>query len=208
MKALILVDIQNDFLPGGSLAVEKGDQIIPIVNALMPYFDEVIATQDWHPEGHVSFDQTHGKETFSTIEVNGLEQILWPVHTVQGTTGAEFHPDLDRTHITKYVKKGVDPLVDSYSTFFDNKKKHKTDLEAYLKEKGVDELYIAGLALDFCVRYSCLDALGLGFRVFLIEEACRGVNEKDSKAAVEEIKQLGGKVVTVDEVVKRMLKKK
>lgn len=194
MKALILVDIQNDFLPGGALAVPEGNAIIPLVNTLAIRFPLIVATQDWHPRDHGSFAANHpGKKVGDIVDLNGLPQILWPVHCVQGTPGAAFTPELDTTRIQKVFQKGADPRVDSYSGFFDNGRRHATGLGEYLKGENVDAAYLAGLATDYCVKFTALDALQLGFETYLIEDACRGVNLKpgDVENAVEEMRAAG-----------------
>ncbi|MBN1438812.1 MAG: bifunctional nicotinamidase/pyrazinamidase [Anaerolineales bacterium] len=197
MKALILVDIQNDFCPGGALAVPEGDAVIPIANRLQKEFDLVVATQDWHPRGHASFASTHGKPVYEVIEIRGAPQTLWPDHCVQGTAGAELAPGLERTRIARVFQKGTDPEIDSYSGFLDADHKHSTGLADYLREKGVEEIYIAGLATDYCVKSTALDAVQLGFRTRVIEDACRGVNIQpdDSLKALEEMQAAGVIVV-------------
>jgi nicotinamidase/pyrazinamidase len=177
MNALILVDIQNDFVPGGALAVPEGDAIVPLVNRLQPCFDLVVATQDWHPANHGSFASSHpGCRPGEVIDLQGLPQILWPVHCVQGTPGADFVPGLNCERWDRVFTKGTDPAIDSYSGFFDNGRRQPTGLGDYLREKGVTDVYVVGLATDYCVKFTALDALQLGFRVYLIEDACRGVN--------------------------------
>ncbi len=176
MKALLLVDLQNDFLPGGSLAVPKGDEVVPVANLLQLHFDRVVATQDWHPAEHGSFASFYrAKVPGDIVELAGQPQILWPSHCVQGTPGAELAPDLERPRIEKVFFKGVDPEVDSYSAFFDNAAKRSTGLAEYLRRTGVTQLYILGLATDYCVKFSALDAARLGFETFVVEDGCRGV---------------------------------
>jgi nicotinamidase/pyrazinamidase len=190
MDALILVDLQNDFCPGGTLAVPEGDLIIPRVNELQKEFPLVVATQDWHPADHGSFAANHpGKTPGEVIELDGLTQILWPVHCMQGTPGAALHPRLDRSAIARVFRKGDDRRWDSYSGFFDNGHRKATGLEAYLKDRGADAVYLCGLATDYCVKHTALDAVRLGFETFLIEDACRGVNLKpdDAHRAVQEM---------------------
>ncbi len=194
MRALILVDIQNDFLPDGALAVRHGDEIIPIVNKLQPKFELVVMTQDFHPANHGSFAENHpGLRPYDVVNLNGLQQVLWPTHCVQGSPGAEFSIALDIRNVDRIFQKGTDPGVDSYSGFFDNGRKKATGLGDYLSEKGVTEVYVCGLATDFCVKYTALDALSLGFKTFLIEDASRGVeiNEGDVKKAVAELQEAG-----------------
>jgi nicotinamidase/pyrazinamidase len=194
MKALILVDIQNDFLPGGALAVPGGDAIVPAVNQLLPDYPLVVATQDWHPPDHGSFAANHaGRLPFEQIDLHGLPQTLWPVHCVQNTGGACFAPGLDTRHIHRIFFKGTDPRVDSYSGLFDNGHRNSTGLADYLRERGVTEVSVCGLATDYCVKFTALDALREGFHVTLLESACRGVNLRpgDVDAAVEEMRSAG-----------------
>jgi nicotinamidase/pyrazinamidase len=180
MKSLLLIDIQNDFLPGGALAVPEGDSVIPIANRLMRGFEEIVATQDWHPANHGSFAANHpGKKPGDTITLSGLPQILWPVHCVQNTAGADFAAALDQFHITHITRKGTDPAIDSYSGFFDNGHRGETDLHRYLQARDITDVFIAGLATDYCVKFTALDARALGYRVHLVIDACRGVNMKD-----------------------------
>jgi nicotinamidase/pyrazinamidase len=177
-SALIVVDIQNDFCPGGSLAVRGGDEIIPSINSLMGGFNLVVASQDWHPAGHISFASAHeGKKPFDTVELMGEEQILWPDHCVSGTRGAEFHKDLDVRPIVLVVRKGWHANVDSYSVFFENDHVTPTGLEPYLRGLGVRRIFIVGLALDFCVYYSAKDALRRGFETRIIADASRGIDQ-------------------------------
>jgi len=187
MKALLLVDIQNDFLPGGALAVPKADHIIPLIQEMVHYpFDLIIAIKDWHPMKHESFINNHlNKKKGDVINLGGVQQILWPAHCVQGTWGAEFAPGWDTTQVDKVIYKGENVGIDSYSAFFDNAERIKTGLEDYLKANSVKELYIAGLATDYCVKYSVLNAIQLGFKPYVIADACRGVNlnPSDSHAA-------------------------
>jgi len=199
MKTLILVDIQNDFLPGGALAVPEGDVIVPIVNGLLPRFDLVMATQDWHPADHGSFAANHpGRAAFENIELNGLPQTLWPVHCVQNTGGACFAPGLDTRCVARVFPKGMDPRVDSYSGLFDNGRRGSTGMAEWLKEKGVRELWVCGLATDFCVKFTALDAVAEGFRVHLITDACRGIDLPPGNvaAALAEMAAAGVQLVT------------
>ena len=203
MKTLILVDLQNDFCPRGALAVPEGDRVIAVANRLHPRFDLVVATQDWHPRDHASFADNHpGTKPGDLIELNGLQQILWPVHCVQGTRGADFHPDLVRDRFARVFHKGTDPAADSYSCFFDNARRKSTGLGDYLKDRGAGEVYICGLATDYCVKFSALDAVDLGFQTHVIEDACRGVNLNagDVSAAIEEMRRAGVDVVNSSEV--------
>ncbi len=197
MKALIIVDVQNDFCPGGALAVNDGDKIVPVVNSLMDKFDLVVATQDWHPKKHSSFASTHGKNIYDVIDIDGLLQTLWPDHCVQKSPGAELRADLDKNKITKIFHKGTDKNIDSYSGFFDNGHKKATGLGIYLHRKDVKEVYITGLATDYCVKYTALDAVELGFKTNIILEACRGVNINpgDVDKAVDEMKKAGVNII-------------
>jgi len=199
MSALILVDLQNDFMPGGALAVPDGDSVIPVANRLAQSFDLVVATQDWHPPGHGSFASQHlGKHPGDMIELDGFRQELWPDHCVQGTSGAELHAGLDVGRITRVFQKGADPCVDSYSTFFDNAHRKSTGLGDYLKEKGVREVYLMGLATDYCVKFSVLDAVELGFQANVIEDGCRGIDLQagDVSRAIDEMKTVGAVIVS------------
>lgn len=194
MKALILVDLQNDFLPGGALAVPGGNEVIPVANQLMREFDLVVATQDWHPPDHVSFAANHpGHHPYDVIRVDGLPQTLWPVHCVQLTGGACFAPGLDTSRITRIFPKGTDRSVDSYSGFFDNGHRHATGLADWLRGRGVTDVVVCGVATDYCVRATALDAVSEGFRVRLIEEGCRGVNitPGDVTRALDEMRRAG-----------------
>lgn len=203
MKALILVDLQNDFLPGGALAVPDGDSVIPVANRLRMHFDRVIATKDWHPEGHGSFASSHpGQEVGQFVNLGGQSQILWPDHCIEETHGADFAPGLETSGIEKIFYKGVDPKVDSYSAFFDNAHLRATGLGDYLRETGVSEVYVLGLATDYCVKFTALDALHLGFRVHVVADGCRAVNlcAGDGGRALEEMRQAGAQVITSAEV--------
>ena len=206
MKALILVDLQNDFLPGGALPVPEGDAVIPVANHLITYFDLVVATQDWHPADHGSFAANHpGKNPGDSIILHGLDQILWPVHCVRNTPGAFFAGDLDTNRLDRIFLKGTDPDIDSYSGFFDNGHKKDTGLGDYLRENGVTDVYILGLATDYCVRFTALDACQLGFTTFLVEDGCRGVNLNpgDIHASIEDMKKAGVIVLTSDDIIGR-----
>lgn len=199
MKTLILVDIQNDFLPGGALAVPDGDAIVPIVNRLLPRFDLVVATQDWHSADHGSFAANHpGRQPFESIELNGLPQTLWPVHCVQNTGGVCFAPGLDTRRVARVFPKGTDARVDSYSGLFDNGRRSSTGLAEWLKENGARELWVCGLATDFCVKFTALDAVAEGFRVNLITDACRGIDLPPGNiaAALAEMQAAGVRLVT------------
>lgn len=195
--ALILVDIQNDFLPGGALAVPDGDAVIPIANRLMEDFEIIVATQDWHPADHGSFATNHpGHQLFETIDLHGLPQTLWPVHCVQGTPGAEFADSLNTGKITKVFRKGTDPQIDSYSGLHDNGHRKTTGLGDWLREQGVRDITVCGLATDYCVKFTALDALAEGFGVTLHIPASRGVNltPGDVERAITEMAQAGIKI--------------
>ncbi|WP_162052788.1 bifunctional nicotinamidase/pyrazinamidase [Pontibacter pamirensis] len=196
MKALLLIDIQNDFLPGGALAVPEGDAIIPVVNRLQEQFDLVIATQDWHPEGHKSFASNHaGKKTFEVIELQGLKQVLWPDHCLQGSTGAAFSEAADMRKVEAIFRKGMNPEIDSYSGFYDNGHLKSTGLTDYLRSKEVTEVYLAGLAADYCVYFTAKDALQEGFKAYVIEDATRAISPEGFDKAKADIESKGGKLV-------------
>ncbi len=181
---LLVVDVQNDFCPGGALAVPDGDQVVPVINRLVPRFAHVILTQDWHPRGHSSFASTYpGRKPFETIDLPYGKQVLWPDHCVQETPGAAFHPDLDLRRAELIVRKGFRREIDSYSAFFENDRKTPTGLGGCLHERGFTRVFLAGLATDFCVRYSAEDARTLGFEVVVIEDACRGIDTNGSMQA-------------------------
>ena len=181
---LIMVDVQNDFCPGGALAVPRGDEVVPIVNRLAARFRNVVLTQDWHPRGHFSFASTHpGKKPYETVAAPYGPQVLWPDHCVQGTPGAAFHPALQIPHAAPLLRKGMDRTIDSYSAFYENDRKTPTGLIGYLRERGLTRVFLAGLAFDFCVRYSAEDASREGFAVFVVEDACRGIDVDGSVAA-------------------------
>src|SRR5260370_2527979 len=198
-RALIIVDVQNDFIPGGALPTRNGDEVVPVINRLQPLFPLVVATQDWHPPNHGSFASNHpGHKPGDVIDLDGLEQILWPDHCVQGSKGAEFHPDLDTSRIDRVVRKGTDPAIDSYSTFFDNARRKSTGLERYLRENDVTDVFIGGLATDYCVLWSARDAIELAFTTHVIRDACRGVelSPGDIERAFEEMRALGVDVIS------------
>ncbi|GLK72033.1 bifunctional nicotinamidase/pyrazinamidase [Ancylobacter dichloromethanicus] len=181
---LLVVDPQNDFCPGGRLAVPGGDEVVPVVNRLAPHFAHVVLTQDWHPRGHLSFATSHpGARPFETIEVAYGAQILWPEHCVQGTRGAAFRDDLDIPHAQLVLRKGYHPTIDSYSAFYENDRRTATGLAGYLRERGLRRVFLAGLAFDFCVRYSAEDALHSGFEVVVVDDACRSIDVDSSEAA-------------------------
>ena len=196
-KALIIVDIQNDFCKGGSLEVADGEKIIPYINHLMKTnnYDEIILTQDFHPTEHKSFAVNNGKSVGEIIELNGIQQVMWPEHCVQGTRGAEFHPELEQRFTTFIIKKGTNPEVDSYSAFYDNKGLINTGLADYLKTKNIRNIEIVGLALDYCVKYTCLDALKEQFNVKLHLKGTQAIDQSNVQNIVNE---LSGKGVIVE----------
>jgi len=176
MKALIVIDVQNDFCPGGALAVAGGDEIIAPINALMKDFDAVVLTQDWHPAGHSSFATSHDADPMSVIDMPYGSQVLWPDHCVIGSSGAEFHADLNVDAANMIIRKGFNPAIDSYSAFYENDHTTPTGLEGYLRTRGVTDLVIVGLATDFCVNYSAVDAAKLGFNVTVRMDLCRAID--------------------------------
>jgi nicotinamidase/pyrazinamidase len=183
-SALIVVDLQNDFCEGGALAVKDGDQVVAPVNAMAPLFDSVVLTQDWHPRGHVSFASSWpGRGLYDNIEAEGIPQILWPDHCVQGSPGAAFHPGLESDRASIILRKGMRPRLDSYSAFFENDRRTPTGLEGWLRSLAASEIYVAGLATDFCILYTVLDALRLGYKAFVVEDAVRGVDMPPGGAA-------------------------
>ncbi|MHC4401176.1 MAG: bifunctional nicotinamidase/pyrazinamidase [Planctomycetota bacterium] len=197
MKALVIVDVQNDFCPGGALAVPEGDRVVTVVNRLQPHFGLVVATQDWHPANHGSFAANHeGRKPGDVVDLNGLEQILWPVHCVRNTHGAVFHAGLDRGRIQRVFQKGTDPGIDSYSGLFDNGHRRATGLDEFLKEERVSDVCVCGLATDYCVKFTALDSVGLGFATYVIDDACRGVNLKPGDVA-EAIDRMRAEGVTI-----------
>lgn len=198
MRALLLIDLQYDFCPGGALAVAHGDETIPVAQRLLPKFDTVVATQDWHPANHGSFAVNHpGARPYNISELAGLPQVLWPAHCVQGTHGAELHADLDRARISQVIRKGTDPEIDSYSGFYDNGHRKATGLADWLTAHGIDELFVLGLATDYCVKFTTLDARKLGFGVSLVVDGCRGVNLQpdDSDKAIAEMRAAGVHII-------------
>lgn len=203
MKTLLLVDIQNDFLPGGALAVSHGEEVIAVANRISPCFPLVVATQDWHPANHGSFAVNHpGKQPGDVIDLGGLPQVLWPPHCIQESWGARFPDALHRERIRRIFRKGMDPAIDSYSGFFDNGRRQATGLGEYLHEAGVSSLYVMGLATDYCVRATALDANSLGFHTAVVEEGCRGVDLKpgDSERALREMEGQGVRRTTEAEL--------
>ncbi len=206
-RALLVVDVQNDFLPGGALAVPGGDTIIPVVNQLLELpFDVRVGSRDYHPRHHCSFASIWGKNVGECIIVDGGEQILWPDHCVQGTKGSEFALELHYSRFHKVVYKGVDIAIDSYSAFFDNQKRRSTGLGDYLSQHAIDELYVAGLATDYCVLYSVQDARALGFKTTVIIDGCRGIDLRagDVDRAIDVMRDLGVHIKTAEEVTLKL----
>ncbi|WP_137157261.1 bifunctional nicotinamidase/pyrazinamidase [Rhizobium sp. FKL33] len=192
-EALVVIDVQNDFCPGGALAVADGDAILPAVNALISRFDHVALTQDWHPAGHSSFASSHaGKAPFDSVTMPYGEQTLWPDHCIQGTPGAEFHPGLVWTKAELVIRKGYRTAIDSYSAFFENDHTTPTGLAGYLRERGIEAVTLCGLATDFCVAFSALDAVAAGFKTTVALDACRGIDLGGSMSAqLEKMRQAG-----------------
>lgn len=196
MKALIVVDIQNDFLQGGSLAVQGGNEIIPVINSIQEKFDLVVATQDWHPKGHKSFASQHSnKSVYDKIDLNGIEQVLWPDHCVQGTVGAEISSELNQNKIEAIFRKGMNTTIDSYSGFYDNGKLKCTGLGDFLKGRGVKEIFVCGLAADYCVYFTAKDALELGFTSAIIENATKAIDVSNFENIKRNFIQNGGNII-------------
>lgn len=200
--ALLIIDVQKDFCPGGNLAVPDGDQVVPVINKLIGKFDHVLQTQDWHTPGHHSFASAHeGKAPFDSIRLNYGEQTLWPDHCVQGTDGASFHAELETNKSEIIIRKGFRKEIDSYSAFFENDHQTSTGLTGYLRERGIQQLYLVGLATDFCVKWSAIDGRKQGFQVYVIEDGVRGIDIEGSVAkAWREMEQIGIKRITSDQI--------
>ena len=204
MKALLIIDLQNDFLSGGALAVNDGGEIIPVINELQSFFDLIIATKDWHPANHGSFASNHQNgETGNVINLNGIEQVLWPDHCIQNSFGAELSSLLNKDSISKVIVKGTDYEIDSYSAFFDNNHTNSTGLHQYLKENNVDELFVTGLATDYCVYFTVKDALQLGYKTWLVTDAVKGVNinPSDSQKATGDMEKNGAMLINSKEII-------
>lgn len=197
MRALVITDVQHDFMPGGALGVRGANEIVPIINALIPKFDHVVATLDWHPPNHVSFASAHQKKPGEKIRIGAIEQILWPDHCIQNTRGADFASGLHRDKIEAVFHKGVDAKVDSYSTFFDNARRRSTGLADHLRKRKLSDLYFVGVATDYCVLYSVLDALDLGFEAAVIRDACRaiGLEPRDEERALLRMSEKGARIL-------------
>jgi len=203
-KALVIIDVQNDFCPGGSLAVPEGDRVVPYINTIMPVFDTVIATQDWHPASHGSFASTHpGKKPFETGAVSGIEQTLWPDHCVAGTAGAELHPALRTEPVGLILRKGMNVHVDSYSAFTENDRTTRTGLHGYLSALGIKTVCLCGLATDFCVYYTAMDSVNLGFRTVVVLDACSGIDlpAGNVKRCIEDMKSHGISISSTQEIL-------
>jgi nicotinamidase/pyrazinamidase len=197
-SALLLVDLQHDFCAGGALEVRDGDAVVSVANRMIPHFATVVATQDFHPPSHGSFAANHqGIEVGQVFDFGGLAQVAWPVHCVEGTPGAELHRDLDTQRLATVVRKGTDPSVDSYSAFFDNGRRKSTGLSQWLRERQIGDLYVMGLATDYCVKFTVLDALEQGFAVWLLEDGCRAVNLQphDGEQAIAEMRSAGATII-------------
>jgi nicotinamidase/pyrazinamidase len=201
-KALIIIDVQNDFCPGGALAVPDGDTVIPVINRISSRFDKVVATQDWHPEDHISFAVRHMLNEYEVIKLEEIEQVLWPVHCVPGTWGAEFHKDLDTRPVDLIIRKGNNPEIDSYSAFFENDRKTVTGLHYYLQGLKIEKLYLCGLATDYCVYYSAIDARNLGFDVYFIIDGTRGIDfpADNIKKSLQHMTGRGIHIITHDKL--------
>jgi nicotinamidase/pyrazinamidase len=201
--ALLVIDVQNDFIPGGNLAVPEGEQIVPLINQLARQFEQVVIAQDWHPAGHASFASSHpGRKPYDVIQLPYGEQTLWPDHCVQATAGAEFHSGLDLPHAQLIIRKGCNPDIDSYSAFLEADRSTTTGLAGYLKERGIDTVYMVGLALDFCVMFSALDARSAGFNAFVVLDACRAIDLDGSLAvAIERMQTAGVGLIQSSELI-------
>jgi len=203
-KTLIITDVQRDFMPGGALGISGANFIIPTINQLIPKFDHVVAVRDWHPSGHVSFASTHGKRVGETVQIGEIEQILWPDHCIQESRGAQLADGLQTERIEAIFGKGTDPLIDSYSAFFDTNRHRSTGLADFLKDHKLKDLYFVGVATDYCVLYSVLDALELGFKVTVILDACRSINRRlgDETRAIDAMKAKGAKMAAAEKFLK------
>ncbi|MFJ2715281.1 bifunctional nicotinamidase/pyrazinamidase [Pseudomonas sp. NPDC087346] len=202
-SALLVIDVQNDFIPGGKLAVPEGEQIVPLINQLAGQFKQVVIAQDWHPAGHASFASSHpGRKPYDVIQLPYGEQTLWPDHCVQNTAGAEFHSGLDLPHAQLIIRKGCNPDIDSYSAFLEADRSTTTGLAGYLKERGIDTVYMVGLALDFCVMFSALDARSAGFNAFVVLDASRAIDLDGSLAvAIERMQTAGVGLIQSSELI-------
>jgi nicotinamidase/pyrazinamidase len=205
MHALILVDVQNDFVPGGALAVPGGDEILPVVNRLQDSFGLIVATQDWHPANHKSFASNHaGKKAFDKVIMHGMDQVLWPDHCIQGSHGAELHSNLNLNQVEAIFRKGMDADIDSYSGFYDNGYKKSTGLAGYLRERKVKKVYVCGLAADYCVFYTVKDALKENFETYIIEDATRAIDANGFDKAKDEILSKGGQIINTENLYRHL----
>ena len=198
-NALMVVDVQNDFCPGGALAIQDGDRVIPVINQIQPIFDTIIATQDWHPPDHVSFAANHpGKKVYEIIDIDGISQVLWPPHCISGSMGAAFHPDLETKRFKFILHKGMNPNLDSYSVFLENDRKTPTGMDGYLRSQEITRVFLSGLATDYCVLYSALDAVSSGFETIVVLDACCGVDvpEGNIEKAIRLMKRSGVKIIS------------
>ena len=197
--ALLVIDVQPDFMPGGALAVPDGDAVVPVINRLLERMPHAIATQDWHPPGHASFASTHtGRRPFETIELAYGAQTLWPDHCIQGSAGAALHPDLDLRRVELILRKGFRPGIDSYSAFRENDRAALTGLESYLRERGITRVFLAGLARDYCVQYTAEDALEQGFDVLILEDACRAIDAAAAALQGQRLAERGARSIVTD----------
>ena len=203
-NALLIVDVQNDFCPGGALAIQGGDKVIPVINQIQPIFDTIIATRDWHPPNHVSFAVNHpGKNVYDIIDINGISQVLWPSHCVSGSIGAAFHPDLETDRFKIILHKGMDPAIDSYSVFLENDKKKLTGMDDFLRHLEITRIFLCGLATDYCVFYSAMDAISFGFETCVVIDACCGVDvpDRNIEKAILLMKSSGVKIISSMELL-------
>jgi nicotinamidase/pyrazinamidase len=197
--ALLVVDVQNDFCPGGALAIQEGDNVIPAINQIQPLFDTIIATRDWHPPNHLSFAVNHpGKSVYDVMDINGISQVLWPPHCVSGSMGAAFHPGLETERFKLILHKGMNPALDSYSVFLENDKKTRTGIDGFLRSLEITRIFLCGLATDYCVFYSALDAISFGFETCVVIDACCGVDvpEGNIEKAIRLMKSSGVKIIS------------
>ncbi len=202
-NTLMVVDVQNDFCPGGALAIQDGDRVIPVINQIQPIFDTIIATQDWHPPDHVSFAAKHpGKNVYEIIDIDGISQVLWPPHCISGSMGAAFHPDLETKRFKFILRKGMNPNLDSYSVFLENDRKSPTGMDGYLRSQEITRVFLSGLATDYCVLYSALDAVSSGFETIVVLDACCGVDvpEGNIEKAIRLMKRSGVKIISSSEL--------
>ncbi|MFH0998706.1 MAG: bifunctional nicotinamidase/pyrazinamidase [Pseudomonadota bacterium] len=198
-NALLVVDVQNDFCPGGALAIREGDKVIPVINQILPIFDTIIATRDWHPANHVSFAANHPeKNVYDVIDINGISQVLWPSHCVSGSMGAAFHPGLETEHFKLILNKGMNSSLDSYSVFLENDKNTPTGIDGFLRSLEITRIFLCGLATDYCVFYSALDAISFGFETCVVIDACCGVDvpERNIENAIQLMKSSGVKIIS------------